>query len=95
MVAAVLAYMTTVMNINVVDAFFLLKKKKKKKKKKDVSVSRKYLQAIQNIAEHGEKFEDVEKEIWRRVVSNRARWASVSMGLIGGVPSDPESFEVL
>ena len=69
MVAAVLAYMTTVMNINVVDAFFLLKKKKKKKKKKDVSVSRKYLQAIQNIAEHGEKFEDVEKEIWRRVVS--------------------------
>ena len=55
--------MTTVMNINVVDAFFLLKKKK------DVSVLGKYLPAIQNIAEHGEKFEDVEKEILRRVVS--------------------------
>ncbi|KAG4424237.1 hypothetical protein IFR04_002641 [Cadophora malorum] len=61
--ATVLTYMTTVMNINVVDAFFLLKKKK------DVSVLGKYLPAIQNIAEHGEKFEDVEKEILRRVVS--------------------------
>lgn len=62
--AAVLAYMATVMKISVVDAFFLLKKKKK-----DVSVSGKYLQAIQNIAKHGEKFENVEKEILRRLVS--------------------------
>ncbi|PVH77396.1 hypothetical protein DL98DRAFT_534841 [Cadophora sp. DSE1049] len=62
--AALLAYMCTAMEINVVDAFFILKKKKK-----DISVSGKYLQAIQSYLEHGEKFEDVEKEILRRLMS--------------------------
>ncbi|KAH7389137.1 hypothetical protein BKA64DRAFT_711239 [Cadophora sp. MPI-SDFR-AT-0126] len=61
---AVLAYMCTTMDINVVDAFFILKKKKK-----DISVSGTYLQAIQNHLEPGEKFENVEKEIMRRLTS--------------------------